>query len=92
MSRKKLSYVILALMGVSLLVVPFALSCDEETPTELASGDVYEGMYTYDDFEEPTTCGECHIDIYADWSVSLMGTQYVKEWKQVEYFQLAYPQ
>jgi hypothetical protein len=49
-------------------------------------------MYTYDNFNTPDTCGSCHQQIYSDWSESLMALNYIKQWKQIEYFQLAYEQ
>ncbi|MFA5629621.1 MAG: multiheme c-type cytochrome [Dehalococcoidales bacterium] len=53
---------------------------------------VFEGMYSYDEFETPTSCGNCHFDIYSAWSKNQMAKGYTNSWKQVEYFQLAYAQ
>jgi hypothetical protein len=52
---------------------------------------VYEGMYEYDDFAKPETCGICHQTIYAAWQENLMAKSFVHDWDDVEYFELALP-
>ncbi|MDD2252289.1 MAG: hypothetical protein PHQ10_04915, partial [Dehalococcoidales bacterium] len=52
---------------------------------------VYEGMYTYDDFKKPETCGICHQTIYSNWQETLMAKSFVHTWDDVEYFELALP-
>ncbi len=106
MHKSRFISVSLSLIIISSLFMSFFPGCAGETQTatltttetltstqeETLKQLVYQGMYTYDDFDTPETCGSCHIDIYSDWSNSLMGTNYLKQWKQVEYFQLAYAQ
>ncbi|MDD4924816.1 MAG: multiheme c-type cytochrome, partial [Dehalococcoidales bacterium] len=105
MQKSRLISVSLSLIIISSLFASFFSGCGEaqtttptttDTLTSTPAGSlkelVYQGMYTYEDFNTPDTCGSCHTGIYSDWSNSLMGTNYVTQWKQVEYFQLAYAQ
>ena len=87
MIRSKYTAVALSLILISTLFASSLSGCSDSSKGK----EVYQGMYSYDDFNTPTTCGECHTQIYSDWSKSLMGMNYVKQWKQVEYFELAYP-
>jgi hypothetical protein len=88
MLKSKTCSVALSLILIVTLFASSLSSCND-TSSEKA---VYQGMYSYDDFNTPDTCGNCHEQIYSDWSKSLMALNYVKQWKQVEYFQLAYEQ
>jgi hypothetical protein len=48
-----------------------------------------QGKYTYQDFDSPAKCGECHTAIYDDWSSSMMSRAFTHEWNSIEYFSLA---
>ena len=88
MFRFKPVAVILSLVLISTLFVSSLSGCGDTSNGK----EVYQGMYSYDDFESPDTCGSCHQQIYSDWSKSQMAVNYVEQWKQVEYFDLAYAQ
>ncbi len=83
-NKNNLSSNILRVAVVLLLVTVSVAGCSDQTEAQTTAEAVYQGMYSYDDFDTPSTCGSCHQDIYSDWSNSLMGTNYLKQWKQVE--------
>ncbi len=66
------------------------VACILFAPAILSSAE--EGKYSYDQFEEPGTCGACHTAIYEEWQQSLMSQSFTHEWDEVEYFKLALPQ
>jgi hypothetical protein len=88
MLKSKYAAVALSLILISTLFASSFSGCSDSSKGK----EVYQGMYSYDDFESPATCGSCHTQIYSDWSKSLMAVNYIKQWKQVEYFELAYAQ
>jgi hypothetical protein len=55
------------------------------------SGDDLLGTGSYDDFENPRTCGSCHVDIYMQWQQAMMSQSYTHHWDEIEYFKLAVP-
>lgn len=73
---------ILALTAM-LIFIPMAFSIFHE--------DTRLGKYTYDSWEEPDTCGECHAGFYAQWHQSMMSQSYTHHWDEIEYFKLAVP-
>lgn len=57
--------------------------------TSLAASDDAFGSRRYDDFETPLACAACHIDIYQQWTQSLMSQSFTHPWDEIEYFDLA---
>lgn len=47
---------------------------------------------SYDLFETPKRCGQCHRDIYVQWKQAMMSQAYTHHWDEIEYFKLALPQ
>jgi len=47
---------------------------------------------SYDLFETPKTCAQCHKDIYTHWRSAMMSQAYTHHWDEIEYFKLAIPQ
>lgn len=61
------------------------------TPVFAQAGDAALGTRSYDDYETPGVCGECHIDIYRQWEQTMMSQSFTHKWDEVEYFKLALP-
>lgn len=55
------------------------------------AGEEMRGKYSYDNFKKPTVCRNCHVEIYEQWSQSMMSQAYTHHWDEIEYFQLAIP-
>ncbi len=55
----------------------------------LIFGDALKGKYRYDRFEKPQVCKSCHVDIYQQWTQSMMAQSYTHHWDEIEYFDLA---
>ncbi len=53
------------------------------------SGDALKGTQSYDDYERPQACRQCHSDIFAQWKGSMMAQSYTHAWDEIEYFELA---
>ena len=47
---------------------------------------------SYDLFERPKACAQCHKDIYVQWKQTMMSQAYTHHWDEIEYFKLALPQ
>jgi len=47
--------------------------------------------YSYDDFQRPEYCNQCHGLFYQQWDQAMMSDAYNHEWDEIEYFQLAVP-
>ncbi|MGB8952332.1 MAG: multiheme c-type cytochrome [Candidatus Aminicenantales bacterium] len=47
---------------------------------------------SYDQFETPKRCAQCHRDIYTQWKQTMMAQAYTHHWDEIEYFKLALPQ
>jgi hypothetical protein len=47
------------------------------------------GQFSYDDFEKPTYCKQCHNDFYQQWDQAMMSKAYTHHWDEIEYFKLA---
>jgi len=45
--------------------------------------------FSYDDFEKPGYCNQCHNLFYQQWDQAMMSDAYSHEWDEIEYFQLA---
>ena len=52
-------------------------------------GEALKGTGSYDDYERPEACRQCHIDIYYQWKQSMMGNAFTHHWDEIEYFGLA---
>ncbi len=48
--------------------------------------------FSYEDFDEPQTCGACHREIFREFQMSMMAESYTHHWDEIEYFKLALPQ
>ncbi len=46
---------------------------------------------SYNLFETPQRCAQCHRDIYMQWKQSMMSQAYTHHWDEIEYFKLALP-
>lgn len=57
----------------------------------LPSGEHALGTKTYDQYEKPQVCQSCHLDIYMQWTQSMMSQAYTHHWDEIEYFDLAVP-
>ncbi|MBS1271154.1 MAG: hypothetical protein MAGBODY4_00283 [Candidatus Marinimicrobia bacterium] len=55
------------------------------------AGEDAESIYSYDQFEQPTACKTCHIDLYQQWDQAMMSRAYTHHWDEIEYFKLAVP-
>jgi hypothetical protein len=49
------------------------------------------GSKSYDDFETPEVCLECHVNNYRQWEQTLMSQCFTHHWDEIEYFKLALP-
>jgi len=47
---------------------------------------------SYDLFETPRRCAQCHREIFTEWKQSMMAQAYTHHWDEIEYFKLAIPQ
>ncbi len=47
---------------------------------------------TYDLFESPQRCAQCHKEIHTEWKSSMMSQAYTHHWDEIEYFKLAVAQ
>ena len=56
---------------------------------ELPAGEEALGSKTYDQYEKPEACKSCHIDIYQQWTQSMMAQAFTHHWDEIEYFDLA---
>jgi len=72
---------------ITALCLAFAATAAAQIPT----GDHAQGTRSYDDYEKPTVCAACHVDIYQQWTQSMMSQSYTHHWDEIEYFELAIP-
>ena len=49
----------------------------------------WKSQYSYDDFEKPGYCNQCHDLFHQQWDQSMMSDAYNHEWDEIEYFELA---
>ena len=47
---------------------------------------------SYDLFETPRRCAQCHREIFTEWRSAMMSQAYTHPWDEIEYFKLAVPQ
>ena len=47
---------------------------------------------TYDLFETPRRCAQCHKELFTEWKSAMMSQAYTHHWDEIEYFKLAIPQ
>ncbi len=47
---------------------------------------------SYDLFETPSRCAQCHKEIRTEWKSAMMSQAYTHHWDEIEYFKLAIPQ
>jgi NapC/NirT cytochrome c family, N-terminal region/Cytochrome c554 and c-prime len=59
--------------------------------TSSAGGDAALGTLSYDDFESPSACATCHVDIFRQHEQAMMSQAYTHAWDEIEYFDLAVP-
>ncbi len=45
--------------------------------------------YSYDDFQTPEYCNQCHKLFYQQWDQAMMSDAYNHKWDEIEYFDLA---
>ena len=57
----------------------------------IPTGDAAHGTREYSDFESSEDCAECHVDLYQQWSRTMMSRSYTHSWDEIEYFKLAVP-
>lgn len=82
--RKLFSTSIFLFICVFLALVPLSAGMK-------IGGDEALGKFRYSDFERPTTCRQCHTDIYEQWKQAMMSQSYTHHWDEIEYFELALP-
>lgn len=75
-----------ALLGVGAVVFLAFVAIPQEY-----AGEEMLGKYTYDDFEDPEMCGQCHVEIYEQWRQGMHSQAYTHHWDEIEYFKLAVP-
>lgn len=46
---------------------------------------------SYDDYESPSVCVDCHPAIHTQWTQAMMSQSYTHAWDEIEYFKLAVP-
>lgn len=46
-------------------------------------------QYTYDDFQKPEYCKQCHTLFFQQWDQAMMSDAYDHHWDEIEYFKLA---
>src|SRR4030042_5295557 len=68
--------------ALSLVVIPLTLFLLADSPPQKS----------YDLFETPKRCAQCHKDIYPQWKQTMMSQSYTHHWDEIEYFKLAIPQ
>ena len=66
-----------------IIITPNLLSQD------FPAGEEALGSKKYDQYEKPAVCKSCHIDIYQQWTQSMMSQSYTHHWDEIEYFDLA---
>ena len=54
-------------------------------------GDAALGTQRYDDFERPTACATCHVDIARQHEQAMMSQAFTHSWDEIEYYELAVP-
>jgi len=69
-----------------IMMTPIALLAQK-----LPSGEAALGTKAYEDYEKPAVCQSCHLDIYMQWTQSMMSQSYTHHWDEIEYFDLAVP-
>jgi len=55
----------------------------------LTIGPRQQNEYTYDQFQTPEYCNQCHNLLYQQWDRSMMSDAYTHKWDEIEYFDLA---
>ncbi len=59
---------------------------------DIKVGDEAFGTRKYSDYQKPILCGtSCHVDVYQQWTQSMMSQAYTHHWDEIEYFKLAIP-
>jgi hypothetical protein len=81
--RSYLRYHRIFILTAFLVILPLFIT--------LIADDVRVGVHTYDSWEEPDVCGECHAGFYTQWRQSMMSQSYTHHWDEIEYFKLAVP-
>lgn len=69
----------------TIMLLPLLLTAQQK------AGDEVYGTYRYEDFEKPTACRSCHVDIFYQWDQAMMSKAYTHDWDEIEYFKLAVP-
>jgi hypothetical protein len=54
-------------------------------------GDQTLGTQKYEDFERPSACAMCHVDIARQHEQAMMSQSFVHSWDEIEYYELALP-
>jgi len=79
-----------SLIAMVLAVLVIMLSND--AAAQAKSGEHALGTRSYDEYDTPQFCGtSCHIDLYRQWTQSMMSQAYTHHWDEIEYFDLAVP-
>ncbi len=66
-------------------LLPLLLMAQEDIPIREDA----KGTLEYNDFEKPESCASCHVDIYQQWTQSMMAQSFTHHWDEIEYFDLA---
>jgi nitrate/TMAO reductase-like tetraheme cytochrome c subunit len=74
---------------LTIILLVLFLSIPPLVAQELPAGDEALGTKKYSQYEKPETCKSCHVDIYQQWTQSMMSQAYTHHWDEIEYFELA---
>jgi nitrate/TMAO reductase-like tetraheme cytochrome c subunit len=72
-------------------LLPLALPIALAGPARGVAGDGALGTRSYDDYEPPGDCADCHVDIARQHEQAMMSQSFVHPWDEIEYFELAAP-
>jgi len=72
---------------VWLFLFPLLLHAQPTVP----GGEHALGTRSYDDYDKPEVCMQCHEDIYRQWEQAMMSQAFTHDWDEAEYFDLAIP-
>jgi len=72
-----------------LLIIFIFTVCSTVLAQDFPAGEEALGSKQYGQYEKPEACKSCHIDIYQQWTQSMMAQAYTHHWDEIEYFDLA---
>jgi nitrate/TMAO reductase-like tetraheme cytochrome c subunit len=79
--------VLASVVIAALAAVSGVLPAGAEPPV----GDDALGTRSYGDYEDPSACASCHVDIARQHEQAMMSQSFTHHWDEIEYFELALP-